>query len=114
MMIQPLIENALWHGITRLKEKGMVSIYFQKVDEHALKIIVEDNGIGLKKSALYSTNSQDHLGLTLDLNRKRLELLGEKFNIKTRIVFSDAFPDRENPGTRVEIVVPYSYTESLD
>ena len=113
MMIQPLVENALWHGITRLKEKGMVSVYFQKEDEHALKIIVEDNGIGLKKSALYSTNSQDHLGLTLDLNRKRLELLGEKFNIKTRIVFSDAFPDRENPGTRVEIVVPYSYTDSL-
>ena len=113
MMIQPLVENALWHGITRLKEKGMVSVYFQKEDEHALKIIVEDNGIGLKKSALYSTNSQDHLGLTLDLNRKRLELLGEKFNIKTRIEFNEAFPDRENPGTRVEIVVPYSYTDFL-
>lgn len=113
MMIQPLVENALWHGITRLKEKGMVSVYFQKEDEHAIKIIVEDNGIGLKKSALYSTNNQDHLGLTLDLNRKRLKLLGKKFNVVTRIRFSEAFPDRENPGTHVEIVVPYSYTDSL-
>lgn len=113
MMIQPLVENALWHGITRLKEKGMVSVYFQKEDEHALKIIVEDNGVGLKKSALYSSNIEDHLGLTLDLNRKRLELLGKKFNVVTWIEFSEAFPNRENPGTRVEIVVPYSYTDSM-
>ncbi|MFH1937408.1 MAG: histidine kinase, partial [Bacteroidota bacterium] len=114
MMIQPLVENAIWHGITPLDEKGMVSIYFQKESENSLKIIVEDNGIGMKKSAEYSTNNQDHLRLTLDLNRKRLELLGKKFNVATRIEFSEAFPDRKNPGTRVEIVVPFSYSEVVD
>ncbi|MBE0648634.1 MAG: histidine kinase [Bacteroidales bacterium] len=114
MMIQPLVENAIWHGITPLDENGMVSVYFQKESENSLKIIVEDNGIGMKKSAEYSTSNQDHLHLTLDLNRKRLELLGKKFNVATGIEFSEAFPDRQNPGTRVEIVVPFSYSEVID
>jgi hypothetical protein len=75
-------------------------------------VVVEDNGIGMKKAAHYASKSREHLGLTLDLTRKRLELLGRKYHVPTRISFTEAFPGEENPGTRVEIIVPFTYSNS--
>ena len=107
MLVQPLTENTIWHGITPLEEPGFITIRFQKESELTIKVIVEDNGVGMKKSESYSNNKKDHLHLTLDLTRKRIDLLGRKFNVPARIDFTEAFQGKENPGTRVEMVVPF-------
>ena len=49
MLIQPLIENAIIHGISPLKSKGCVHLQISKSADY-LTIKVEDNGIGLKAS----------------------------------------------------------------
>jgi len=115
MIVQPFIENSIWHGISPMEEIGHVKVLIQKESEYALKITVEDNGIGIKKSELYSPKKkEEHLRLSLEMTRKRLHLLGLKFKVATRIDFSEAFPGNDNPGTKVEIILPFKYNENSD
>lgn len=106
MIIQPFVENAILHGIATLEEKGRLNIKFQSQDEKSMKVIIEDNGIGMKRSEAYSSKQEKHLHLGMEMTRKRLELLGKKFSVKTAIEFFETNPGAANPGTKVVLVVP--------
>jgi two-component sensor histidine kinase len=106
MIIQPFVENAIWHGIAALEDKGQINIKFHRHDEKSVTVIIEDNGIGIKRSEAYSTKQEKHLHLGMEMTRKRLELLGKKFSIKTAIEFFETYPGALNPGMRVVLVVP--------
>ena len=106
MIIQPFVENAIWHGIAFLKEKGQLMIRFIMKNAKTLNVIVEDNGIGIKRSEVFFANQEKRQHLGMELARKRLEILGKKFSVKTSLDYSELFPDNQNTGTRVEIVVP--------
>jgi LytS/YehU family sensor histidine kinase len=106
MIIQPFVENAIWHGIAALEDKGWINIKFQMQNEKSMKVIIEDNGIGIKRSEAYSTKQEKHLHLGMEMTRKRLELLGKKFSIKTSINLFESSPGNTNPGTRVVLVLP--------
>lgn len=112
MITQPFVENSIWHGIATLENKGFVSILFSLKDEKSLTVIIEDNGIGIKQAQAYQSKSEKHLNLGMEMIRKRLELLGRKYGVKTRIEFSEAFPGNANPGTRVTLVIPFAYAGS--
>ena len=111
MIIQPFVENSIWHGIASLDEKGLISIRFSLHDEKSLQIIIEDNGIGMKQSEKFTSKDGKHLKLGMEMTRKRLALLGKKFHVDTRIEFSEKSPGITNPGTRVLLVVPFTYSE---
>lgn len=106
MIIQPFVENAIWHGISPLDEKGVITIKFRKIDEKSLKIIIKDNGIGMQKSQEYSIKSEKHFHLGMEMTRRRLDLLGKKYSIKTSFEFCEVSPGLPHPGTRVVLVVP--------
>jgi hypothetical protein len=72
-------------------------------------MVIEDNGIGMKKSAAYSTQSSEHLHLSVDMIRKRIEIIGKKMKIETSMQISEAFPGKPDPGTRVTLIVPFTY-----
>ncbi len=78
MIIQPFVENAIWHGLMPLNNlrKGKVVVEIDLVDEH-LHIIIRDNGIGLEKSSQQPRKS-GHTSLGIELTRKRIELLTER------------------------------------
>jgi two-component sensor histidine kinase len=111
MVIQPFVENSIWHGIASLDEKGIISIRFSQHDEKSLQIIIEDNGIGMKKSEQYSVKGEKNLKLGMEMTRKRLDLLGKKYNVETSIEFSEKIPGSMNPGTRVVLIVPFTFSE---
>ena len=111
MIIQPFVENAIWHGISSIDEKGEIIIKFRMRDEKSLMVFIEDNGIGMKRSETYSTTSEKHIHLGLEMTRKRLEILGKKFSVKTAIEFSETSPGLPNPGTRIVVVVPFTYSQ---
>ena len=110
MIIQPIAENSIWHGIATLEEKGELKISFRVHKLNSLKIIVEDNGIGMKKSLEYSVKSSQHQHLGMQIIKKRLALLSRKYKTKTSIIYSESYPDHYNPGTRVELIMPFIYT----
>jgi hypothetical protein len=58
MLIQPIIENAIIHGISPLKQKiGCIDLSINKSDDY-VKVRVEDNGIGLKASKELKKNKE--------------------------------------------------------
>ena len=108
MITQPFVENAIWHGISMLTVQGEIAIRFVKMDERSLKIIIQDNGIGMQKSRSFSQNSDKHFHLGMEMTRRRLELLGKKYSVDTSIETSEVSPGLPNPGTRIVLVVPVS------
>ncbi len=108
MILQPVVENAIWHGIGSLQADGLITISFRYLDETRIKIIIEDNGIGINKSSAMAMKNDAHLHIGLSLTKRRLELIGTKTGTQTSFQTSEVYPDKENPGTKVEIVVPIS------
>jgi len=106
MVIQPFVENSIWHGIANLEEHGSISLSFQLQNEKSLQIIIEDTGVGLKKAEKYRTGGNQHLKLGLNITKKRLELLSQKYGIEAGFTYYEKFPGAVNPGTKVVIIVP--------
>ena len=79
MLIQPYVENAIWHGIMNLDQqrKGKLTLTFTKT-EQLIKIVIEDNGVGRKASQSYKKNSE-HKPLAMKLTKKRLEIMTDLF-----------------------------------
>lgn len=108
MLIQPYIENAIWHGLMPLNDarKGKLDLNI-KLDNKQLVIVIEDNGIGREASQKIK-KSNAHVSVGMGLTETRLEVmnsLGEN-GISTILVF-DCFNDSNQPlGTRVEIYLP--------
>jgi two-component sensor histidine kinase len=109
MILQPIVENAIWHGLATLEENGLINIFFTKFTDKTMRIVIEDNGIGTEQAALQTKRKDTHLQIGMNLTLKRLELIGKKLNVKTSITTSDIHPGNPYPGTKVEIIVPYVF-----
>lgn len=104
MIMQPHLENAIWHGLRYLDAKGVLLLNVQLTNGKVV-ICIEDNGIGLTKSQeLKTTNQKVHESRGMSNTKERIGLLNElyKKNISFRI-FEKALPEK---GTIVEIVFP--------
>lgn len=112
MILQPFVENAILHGISSLDSMGEIQIVISMDSSATLAIVIEDNGIGMKSSGAYPKRSEKHLHLGMEITRKRLKVIGRKFHVETSIEIIEASPDKVNPGTRVRIVVPITYSGS--
>lgn len=74
MLIQPFLENAVWHGLRYRTEKGFLSLKFEKNND-SLNIFIEDNGIGIEESKKQKTEHQktrEGRGMKNTLERIRL------------------------------------------
>ncbi len=105
LLLQPLVENALWHGIGSLEEGGNLNITFVK-EGGTLVVEIVDNGYG-KRSASSPNHLKTEAKHSIELIQERLILLGEQFHVKTGLEILDAFPEKENSGTRVRIILPW-------
>lgn len=105
MVIQPFVENAIWHGISSLPKDGKITVRFNLKDEKSIEIIIEDNGIGIKNSEVFS-KSEHNLNMGVSITEKRLKLIGDKHNIESEIITEELTQGIQNPGTRIKISVP--------
>ena len=112
MIIQPFVENAVWHGIANLEGQGVINIYINMINEKSLEIKVSDTGIGIKNALKFSTKSDHHLQLGMNITWKRLNLLSQKYKVKTDVSFAENSPGSENPGVIVTIIAPFIYGKS--
>ena len=71
LLIQPIVENAIVHGISSRTEGGLVSIHIYKKEESLLIVEVCDNGSGLKEDS----NNGKGLSISVGITKRRLELL---------------------------------------
>ncbi|MCK9413994.1 MAG: histidine kinase [Prolixibacteraceae bacterium] len=106
MIIQPFVENSIWHGIANLEVNGFIGIKFRLLDEKSLQITVEDSGIGIQNTEKYVSQSDKHLHLGMTITRKRLALLSQKYGVETSVNYRERSPGSQIPGTIVDIIVP--------
>ena len=105
MIVQPFVENAIWHGISQLSGHGKITIRFNYINEKSIEIIIEDNGIGFEKSKAFS-KSKNHLNMASNLTEKRIQLIGEKYRVKTKLQYETLYPGETNPGAKITLLVP--------
>ncbi len=107
MIIQPFIENAIWHGLLHKKEQGKLLLTFTKMQDRIL-CTIEDNGIGREKSAaLKQISGFTHSSRGLQITRDRLSLYNSRFNMDASFDFEDMVDEEGQPsGTRVNLWFP--------
>ena len=109
MLLQPFLENSIWHGILPNDKRGKLKINVVRNTDSSIKIIIDDNGIGVKQSLSMKNgkhNSHDSKGVSLTNDRIILyqKLTHENFKIKGPFELLDD-GDRVL-GTRVEVYIP--------
>ncbi|MVM34277.1 hypothetical protein GO755_29875 [Spirosoma sp. HMF4905] len=107
MIIQPYVENAIWHGLMHKEGGGRITIDWQ-VEKGALICTIEDNGIGRKKSAELKSKSATRtksLGMQITSNRLKLSQLldGRQPTVHIQDLVD---PDGEPAGTSVTVRIP--------
>jgi len=104
MLLQPHLENAIWHGLRYKEDKGFLKLEF-KLEKNLIKVTIEDNGIGLKKSKeLKTMNQKVHESRGLTNTLERISLLNELYH--KNISFQISEIDFPQTGTRVELTFP--------
>jgi tetratricopeptide (TPR) repeat protein len=105
MIVQPFVENAIVHGFRHMEKGGKLEISFRTRGE-SLYVIVTDNGQGLEASRSAKSHIEKE-SLALRLTRKRLELLGYKYNFGCELQLFDRSKEEQNTsGVRVEMRIP--------
>ncbi|HMQ62036.1 MAG TPA: hypothetical protein PKE06_15285, partial [Flavilitoribacter sp.] len=107
MLLQPYVENAIWHGLMHKGDKGKISVEVTR-ENGFLSFAVEDNGIGRKKAeALKSKNATKKRSMGMNITRNRIELLNQMFGRQTTVRIIDLEGEDNVPkGTRVELSIP--------
>jgi anti-sigma regulatory factor (Ser/Thr protein kinase) len=103
MLIQPLVENAIWHGLLPKGEDKWVRIRFF-TERGRLICEIEDSGIGIRQSLKNKTESQAaHRSMGIGNIRRRMEVLNEKYHISCSLTIMDKadLPDRKDSGTLI-------------
>ncbi len=106
MLIQPFIENAVWHGLRYKEGKGHLKV---SINDHGnvLLVKIQDDGIGRKKSAeLKTTNQKKYKSTGLQNVSKRIALINEIYEKNYEIEVSDFDETKEDSGTLVQIKIP--------
>ncbi|MFB9077864.1 histidine kinase [Flavobacterium procerum] len=104
MILQPHLENAIWHGLRYLDKKGFLSLRFD-VKNGKIIVTIEDNGIGLTKSReLKTTNQKIYESRGLNNTKERIALLNELY--KKEITFRIVEKEGLESGVIVQIVFP--------
>lgn len=104
LLLQPYVENAIWHGVMQNEKGGTVTINIDGNDEE-ITFVVEDNGIGREKAGeLKSKSALKHKSHGMDITNERVRLFNVTHtqSISTEII--DLYnEDRSPAGTRVVI-----------
>jgi ligand-binding sensor domain-containing protein/two-component sensor histidine kinase len=110
LIIQPYVENAIWHGIMHQQKevKGKIDIYIS-VKNNTLTCVVQDNGIGRQKAMELSAQSSGpkKRSMGMQITRDRIEMINKIHNRFTTIEITDLKDEKQNAvGTKVQLEVP--------
>ena len=107
LILQPFVENAIWHGLQYKTESGHINIFISKTN-NGLACKVEDNGVGRdtsKKVSQPMLMKRESLGMKL--TEERLNILSELKRVKAFFNITDLFNSENKPiGTRIEVSLP--------
>ena len=108
LILQPYVENAIWHGMMSSPRKGKLLIA-ARMDHDKLLIDIEDNGIGRTKSSLLkTTNAPYKKSMGMEITKGRMELQKQLVGMEINVEIHD-LTDHQGLGigTRVSLEMAY-------
>ncbi len=108
LLLQPYVENAIWHGLMHKREGGKVVVSITLRGENMLHVEIMDNGVGREMAAVYKSKSINrHKSYGIKMTSDRLNTINQLYNISTKIVITDLRDINGNAcGTCVTIEIP--------
>ena len=105
MILQPYIENAIWHGLSHKTNDKRLQIRIS-IENGFTKYEIEDNGVGRKRSSeLKSLYRKEHKSKGMELLSKRFKLLAKEYGSEVQTTVTD-IENGKDSGTIVTIKVP--------
>ena len=110
MLIQPYVENAIWHGLMNKKDRSnsLLSIHIYE-EKGILYCLIEDNGVGRKRAKEIAANKMSvkkrSMGMTI--TRDRIELINQLYNLNAKVGIKDLVDANGiGCGTRITLEIP--------
>jgi ligand-binding sensor domain-containing protein len=111
-IIQPFVENAIWHGFGGLQDRsGHLQIRIFMENSRSMKCIIDDNGIGREKAMRNRSGIEGRKSRGIGIVQERLQLINRTKRTHYRVTTENLCADRENTGTRVIIDLPFLFVE---
>lgn len=106
MLLQPYVENAIWHGLMHKNGYRELTISFNRIDEEVFKCTIDDNGIGRKKSFEIkerNATTKRHKSKGLQIAKDRLDLIDRQGQHASVNIIDKYDPDDNAMGTMIVI-----------
>ncbi|MBO2545696.1 tetratricopeptide repeat protein [Salegentibacter sp. BDJ18] len=106
LLLQPFIENAIWHGLLpskRDKKQLLINII---PNEKEITIIIDDNGVGRKNAGRKTTSGKKHKSMGMQIIQERISLYNKSYSGKITYEIIDKKDENCKPeGTRVVLTL---------
>ncbi|HEV7332155.1 MAG TPA: histidine kinase [Flavisolibacter sp.] len=108
LLIQPYVENAIWHGLMHKEEGGHIAISVAMEGANLLNITVADNGIGrVRATELKSKTATAQKSFGMKVTTERIALINQLYKTNTTVAIHDLVDTEGSPaGTEVNIKIP--------
>ena len=108
LLLQPYVENSIWHGLMHKDEGGHIKINILPLNEDKICIEIEDDGTGRPvASGIKSKSATKNKSYGMQITAERVQLLDEMYKTKTLISVNDLFDNAGNVcGTKVRMEIP--------
>ncbi len=108
LLLQPYVENAIWHGLMPKEEGGKIDIDITMMGNEFLQISIADDGIGrIKSSAIKKETALKHNSNGMQVTSDRIALINQVYKTGAEVKIEDLFDsDGNTAGTKVIIQIP--------
>ena len=108
LLLQPFVENAIWHGLMHKDEGGTVNVAVQQPQEDLLRVEITDDGIGRQQAADYKSKSATkNKSFGMKLTADRIALINQLYHTQTHVDVVDLTDEQGHPnGTKVIVNIP--------
>ncbi len=107
LILQPFVENAIWHGLMHLEKEGQLLIQI-KDKESKIRCIIKDNGVGRKVSMdIAAQKNKKKKSFGIQNTKNRIDLVEKLYGIKATFEIQDNYDEYQNAsGTTVIVDIP--------
>lgn len=100
MLLQPVVENAINHGIFNKQGNGCIKIDFQKINKNTLSVTISDDGVGVKR-----TRKDEKRFKSTSVLTDRIQFLNETKKWKINVKRENLYEDKKDKGYVVTFVI---------
>lgn len=108
MLLQPYVENAIWHGLMHKREGGSVLVKVVALHEDCLQVRITDDGIGRANAAgLKSKSVTSNKSFGMKVTGERISIINQLYHTNTQVAVKDLVDSEGNAaGTEVILNIP--------